>query len=237
MDSQLGISRTARLAGLFWLLVALSGGFMIGYVRSSLVVTGDAALTAANIINNEALFRAGNAAMLFNMLFLLALGMTVFRMFRPVSRSWTNFLIAGMLLNIAALGLSMINNSAAVYTLTRPEYVAAFSTEQVNQTAMMFLRLASSSLGLAEVFMGVFLTCFGALVIRTRYIPRVFGALIIAGAFAFLANTLNKIIAPQFFPVQFTQAAMFVNAAAIIPTILWLIVMGAKEKELVTSDK
>lgn len=228
MENENTLKRTARIAGIFWLLVALSGGFTIGYVRSGLVVPGDAALTAANIVNNETLFRAGNAVMLINMLFLLALGLTVFKMFRTFSRAWTNFLIAGMLLNIAALGVSMINNSAAVYTLTRPEFVAAFSTEQVNQFAMMFLRLASSSLGVAEVFMGVFLTCFGVLIIRTRCIPRVLGALMIAGALAFLFNTLNKIVAPQFFPAQFTQAAMFTNAAAIIPTILWLIVMGAK---------
>jgi hypothetical protein len=51
--------RTARLAGVLYLIVIICAGFSEGYVRSSLVVPGNAALTASNIASSEWLYRLG----------------------------------------------------------------------------------------------------------------------------------------------------------------------------------
>jgi hypothetical protein len=50
--------RTAR-AGFLYLIVIIYAGFSEGYVRSSLVVPGNAALTASNIASSEWLYRLG----------------------------------------------------------------------------------------------------------------------------------------------------------------------------------
>ena len=52
----------ARLAGFLYLLIAICSGFSFGYVRTTLIVPGDATATVSNIIAAQGLFRLGIAA-------------------------------------------------------------------------------------------------------------------------------------------------------------------------------
>src|SRR6266700_7119848 len=69
---------TARLAGLLWFLSAVTGGLGLFYVRSSVIVVGDAAATAANIVASESLYRAAIVSSLFSQIFLFFFGLTLF---------------------------------------------------------------------------------------------------------------------------------------------------------------
>src|SRR6478672_7291307 len=64
MDSLLDIAprQLARMAGALYLINIVGGAFAIGFVRSALVVTGDAAATAHNIQMHEVLYRLGLVA-------------------------------------------------------------------------------------------------------------------------------------------------------------------------------
>ena len=63
--------RLARLAGLFYLLVAVFGGFAEGYLDPSMYVAGDAAATAGNLVAHAGLVRLGVVAHLVNAVFLI----------------------------------------------------------------------------------------------------------------------------------------------------------------------
>lgn len=81
------LKKTARLAGLLYLLQALATGFSLGYVRSTLIVAGDAAATANSIIANESLFRLAIVSNLFAQIFFLFFGLTLFRLFKEVNKT------------------------------------------------------------------------------------------------------------------------------------------------------
>src|SRR5437763_16140637 len=51
--------RLARVAGVLYLLVGITGGFAEGFVEPKMYVAGDAAATAANIVANAPLVRLG----------------------------------------------------------------------------------------------------------------------------------------------------------------------------------
>ena len=50
--------KTARLARLLWFLSTVTGSFGLLYMRSNLIVPGDAAETAGNLMASEFLVRA-----------------------------------------------------------------------------------------------------------------------------------------------------------------------------------
>ena len=56
------LSSKIRITGLMYLIVIVCAGFAQGYVRANLVVPGDAAATAANILEYTPLFRLGLVA-------------------------------------------------------------------------------------------------------------------------------------------------------------------------------
>ena len=97
--------------------------------------------------------------------------------------------------------------------------------------AMTFLRMNNYGIGLMEIFTALYLFSFGLLIIKSRYIPRILGILLMIGACAFPINTFTKILMPQFYPLLMTQITMLLNAFGPPATILWLLIKGAKTQQ------
>lgn len=234
MREEMNFKKTARLAGLFWLLVAITAGFSLGYVRPRMIVTGDAAATANNIMANESLFRVAIASYIFSQIFSLFFGLTVFRLFRGVNKTWTNVALSSMLVSVAVAVINTVNNIAALLVLSKADYLNAFGQEQLNAMTMVFLRLNNAGLGFSELFFGLYLVSFALLIIRSEFIPKIFGILLIIGGLAFAVNTFTKLLLPQFYPATFTQLTMFANAIGGIPIIFWLLIKGVKEEQQIS---
>jgi hypothetical protein len=76
----------ARIAGVFYLLTFVTGGLAV-FARGGLVVNGDAAATATNILAHESLFRLGFAADLLVVACYIAVTALFYDLFKPVTRS------------------------------------------------------------------------------------------------------------------------------------------------------
>jgi hypothetical protein len=223
------LKKTARLAGLLNLLVAATTGFSVVYVRSTLVVAGDAAATANNIMANELLFRMAIVSNLCAQIFLLFFGLTIFRLFKGVNKTLVMVFLTSILMSVAIAVVNALNNIAALVVLSKPDYLKVFGQEQLNGIMMLFLRLTGYGQGLLELFWTLYLFSFGLLIIKSKYMPKILGILLMIGSLGFTINTFTKILIPQFYSTTFTQLAMFGGALGGIPIILWLLIKGAKE--------
>src|SRR5215471_17362172 len=77
----------ARLAGLLYLIVIVSGGWAQLFVRAQLIVRDDAQATAANILAQLPLFRAGLAADLLAASAYIGVVALLYGLLKPVNRS------------------------------------------------------------------------------------------------------------------------------------------------------
>ena len=140
MDDMNSSKNTARLAGLLWLLSFAATGFSLGYVRTKLIVLGDAALTASNIMANESLFRAAIVSNLFSHIFLLFLGLTLYHLFRNVHKLLTTVLLTSLVISVAIAVVNILGQLGALAVLSQADYLKAFTAEQLQAIAMIFLR-------------------------------------------------------------------------------------------------
>ena len=76
----------ARIGGVLYLIIIVIGLFGEAFVRDRLIVSGDAAATAANIMSHESLWRFHIAAELFLLICAVALLLILFVLLKPVSR-------------------------------------------------------------------------------------------------------------------------------------------------------
>src|SRR4029077_6293749 len=79
--------RLARIAGFLYLLNAIASGFAFAYVLGKVFVSGNAAATAANVVSNPGLVRAGAVADLFNGTEWAVLAMAVYLLLRHVQKN------------------------------------------------------------------------------------------------------------------------------------------------------
>jgi hypothetical protein len=222
-------SKSARLAGLLWFLAAVTGGFGLFYIRSYVIVPGDAAATVAHIRASEFLYRAAIVGTLLSQMFMFFFGLTLFRLFKEVHKVLASVLLISIMMTVGIAVVNTLNHFGALLVLSQADYLKAFTPEQLNAMAMNFIRLANGSgQGLLEIFWTPLYFSFGLLVIKSRFAPRILGFLLMVMSVGYAVNILDKFLVPQFHPVAFTRLAMTLGALGGIPSILWLLIMGVK---------
>lgn len=233
MDEKVCSLKTrARIVFLFWALYAAPAIYSLQYVRPKLIIFRDAVATVNNIMTNEFLFRTGIGSHLIAQVFLLFFGMAVYRLFKGVNKTWSNIFWTSILMTVAITVVNMLNYVAPLVLLSNADYLKIFQQEQLHALVMVFLRLSNYGQAFFEIFWGLYLFAFGLLIIKSRYIPEIFGIMMIVGSIGFPINTFTKLLVPEFYPAIFTQITMLFSGLGVVPTLFWLLIMGVREHQL-----
>lgn len=213
--------KTARTAGVLYLILALCGGFAEFFVRKGLIVAGDAAATVSNILASQPLFRFGIVAELTGQVAFVLLVLALYRLLKPVNRNHSVVMVAFVVVAATITTLNMLNQFAALYVLSGADYLSVFDAGQLQALSMMFLDLHHAGYIIAQVFFGLWLLPLGYLIYRSGFIPKLIGVLLIIACFGYLADVAIFFMAPgsNFELSMFT----FVGELALM---LWLLVRG-----------
>jgi hypothetical protein len=190
--------KTARIAGLLYLIIIVAGISAEFFVRQSLIVTTDPAATAANVSGAESLFRMGIAGDLVMIIADIGLALAFFVLLRPVSTAIALLAAFFRLVQASVLGLNLLNLFIALQYLTGAAYLSAFTVEQQNAQGLLFLRAHSMGYTLAMIFFGVQCLVLGYLVYRSGYFPKVLGALMLIAGTGYLTDSFASILLPNY---------------------------------------
>jgi hypothetical protein len=218
--------KAARAAGAIYLLEVLVGPFSLIYVPTVLIVSGNAAATAANILSHETMFRFAILADLFGGVVSIFLMLALYRLFKDVDHPLAALMvILGGVVVAPIFFLNALNWIAALTLVHGGSYLTAFTTAQQQALAMLFLHLHSEGNVVNEVFWGLWLFPFGLLVMKSGFIPKFLGYWLLLDGFAYLVLNVVDILAPQFSDTAFlyAQPALFAELAIL----LFLLIRGA----------
>jgi hypothetical protein len=214
----------ARMAGVFQLLEALTATFGQVIVLDRLVVSGNAASTAANIVGHERLFWLGFASSLIGVAFHIAWALLFYELFKPVNRSLSLLAAFVILVGCAIQALTILFYVAPLLVFEGGTSLSAFTAEQLQALALMFLKLNAQAFDIYLVFFGFWCLLIGYLIFRSIFLPRILGVLLAISGFGwviFLSPPLGRHLFP------FIAAA---SAIGEIPLELWLIAMGVNSE-------
>jgi Domain of unknown function (DUF4386) len=144
----------ARTGGALYLIIIALGIFGEAFVRNRIVVSGDAAATAANLTSMESLWRFGIASEFLALICTIALAMIYFFLLRPVSKELNLLSTFFRLVSIAVQAVAVLNLAAALFPLGNAASLKAFTPEQLYALASLATKSHSYGYSLALLFIG-----------------------------------------------------------------------------------
>ena len=217
----------ARRAGVLYLIACLPAPFALVYVPARLFVAGDPTATADRIRASAGLLRLAIAAEFVNCLMLIFAAFALYRLFRDVDRRLAVATAVLMWIAVPIQLLNLANDGAALMLTSSATYQSAFTKQQVDALAYLFLRVHALGLQIAQVFWGLWLFPWGLAAMRSRFIPRWIGAAIIVAGTGYVMNSAVAIFIPQL-AATVTPIGMAM-AAGELAMVNWLLFWGARE--------
>jgi hypothetical protein len=185
-----GLIRTARMTGLLYLGLAVTGALGFLLIRPQLFAADDPGATLANLVEHESLARAGVAVELLIVVTQALAAAWFYRLFRtadPIAAS-----------GIAAFGL--INAVAILVSAALLATAGELALDPVGDAAatVQLLYLISGNLwGVGALFFGLWLIPMGWCVLRSGWMPRALGWILVGGGIGYLLSAFLRYLAPD----------------------------------------
>jgi hypothetical protein len=221
--------KTARMAGFLYLMFLVTLVFAEDAVRSKLIVFGDGAATANNIMASEGLFRIGFMSDLLSAVFFLLSAWALYVLLKPVDKNLALLFVLLILGGVAIQCINMLNQFAALLLLSGADYLKVFQADQLQALAMLFLNLYKNGFIIAQVFYGAWLFPLGYLVFKSGFLPRILGILLMIDCFGILIRFFQFFLFPDYEVI--TYPGLLVSLIAEFSLALWLLIMGAKDQK------
>lgn len=222
------LKKQSRIAALLYFINCLPAPFALLYVPNLLIVRGDAAATASNVRDSEALLRLGMGVELFSATVAIFAVLGFYRLFKTATPKHAMAMMILFLVSVPISYLNVLNDLAASTFARGPAFLsAAFDKAQLDAFVLFFFRLHNQGVILAQIFWGLWLLPFGIAVMRSGFIPRFVGiAAIIAGC-GYVINSFVSLFLPAS-AQSLSQLAMILGVGEF--AILWLLIWGAKNQ-------
>jgi hypothetical protein len=218
--------KAARVAGAIYLSMVFTAPFSLIYVPSKLIVRGNAAATADNIMAHETMFRLAIFGDLIGQVIFICLAIALYRLLSSVNKTWAALMVAFVLVSAAVGFLNTLNNIAAVILFHGGEFLTVFDKPQRDALGMLFIRLHTQGIFIDEIFWGLWLFPFGLLVFRSGFMPRFIGVWLMINCFGYVALSVIALFFPAYYQAAFRYSQPVLFGELVV--MLWLLIKGAK---------
>jgi len=224
----LTLSRYARVAGVAMLLSIVFGALGEMVLPDQIVVTRDAAATAANILGHPTLFRLTFGAYLVEGICDVALCVLFYVLLEPVDRRLALLSAFFGLASMLTYAVSESSFFASSLVLGDAPGMTAFTAEQRSAIVYLAIRISGTIAWLFLCLYGIASMIRGYLIARSRYLPRVLGILFIIGGAGFFLRSATYLLAPRLS----SPLLLLPMALAGIPMMVWLLFKGIDTSRL-----
>jgi hypothetical protein len=218
--------KTARIAGILYIVMDLFMIFSGMIVDPKFYVPGDAVSTSSNILAFPQLFRLGFVSNIVGFTIFLFLVLALYDLFKSVDKGQARLMVVLVVSSVPIAILNMLNQFAPTLLLGGTGYLSAFKPAQLQSLAMFFYEMYMDGVQIGEVFWGLWLIPLGVLAYKSKFVPKILGISLFVGCLGHL--------------ISFTATFLFAEYSAILipisqtvmvgelPIFLWLLIKGVR---------
>jgi len=216
--------KTARMAGFLYFIYIVVSIFADVIGRSKLIVLGDAATTAKNIMASAWQFRIGFMGDLLSAVLFLLTAWALYVLLKPVNK---NLALLFLLLNLGGVAIQCFSDLflfASQLLLSGADYLQVFQADQLQALAMLFLYLYKNGFMIAQIFYGAWLFPLGYLVFKSGFLPKILGIVLMVHCVGWLMTFLQFFLFPGLDVITYLTYPL--GFIAELSLTLWLLIKG-----------
>ncbi len=223
------ILRQSKVAGFWYLLLAILSPLNLVFIPGKMISAGNAAATAAAIAGSERLFRLGLVTGIAGQLAFLIAALAFYELFKTTDKRQARVLLGVVVASVPVAVFNALNQIAVLLLLGGADYLRVFTQPQLEALALFFLELQNYGDTVAGFFWVLWLLPLGILVLKSGFFPKVFGVLLLFGFGGYTVESATTLLFPEFV----APLAPFILTAQMIselPFLLWLLIRGARPR-------
>jgi len=217
------VNKIARTAGLFYLLYIITS--VIANLFGKFVFV-EPPVTVEHIMTHALQFRIGFVINLFSVTFFVGAAWALYVLLKPVNK---DLALLFLLFNVAGFAVWLFSSLClfgSLVILNGTETIKAFQPDQVQALAVFFVNLYKSGVFIAQVPYGVWLFPLGYLVLRSGFLPKVLGMLLIADGICQFIYVCQRLIFPDLGVIAYP--CLVISFIAEVSLALWLSIKSVK---------
>jgi len=224
----------ARITGLLWLTVILTGVVSMFVLQLPALIPGDAAATAKAVLAAASVYHTSLIVDLVSTASYTGVTVFLFLLLRP-----TNAPVAALAAAFGLIGLiiglmNLVVHQGPLALMTNAAQLGVFSLAQLQTLSIALMKIENLAFAIAMLFFGLQCFCNGTVLLKSAYFPRFLGALLMLTGIAYVANFFVNLLVPEFgrafFPV--VGVAGFGGEGAMT---LWLLLVGLNREKWQTA--
>jgi hypothetical protein len=219
----------ARLAGILYLLLVISGFIYLVYIPLELIDMQNAAKTLENIQSSELLFRLGIATAICSSLIFMILPLALYNLLKEVNKTSAIFMVLFALISIPISFVNILNKFSVLTLINKPEYTQKLGQTELQTQVMLLLENYNNGVQLSQIFWGLWLLPFGYLVYKSGFLPKILGMFLMAGCFGYLITFFGSFLYSSFNNTILSDIVGFPAPIGEIGICLWLLIMGTNK--------
>lgn len=180
----------SKLAGLLYLVIAVVGGFSIGYAPSVLVSEGDAAGTFQNLTEHYGLFQLAIVGDITVLVLEVLLTVLLFRLFKNFSLVGSTVASYTRMAMAIVMGMNLVNYMVIAIIASKPEYLQSFSQEQLASLSLLFFKVHKFGELAWQLFFAIHLAALSYVLLSWKKASKWMGFLLLAGSLGYAGDSL-----------------------------------------------
>ncbi|WP_375559226.1 DUF4386 domain-containing protein [Bernardetia sp. OM2101] len=224
----------SKLAGLLYLIIAIIGGFSIGYMPSEIIVEGNSALTFQNLLSHQELFRWGIAGDIAVMVLEILLTVMLYHLFKSFSATGMIIATYSRLAMAIVMGVNLINYMIPAIIMNQPEYLNSFSSAELESLTLLFFKAHRYGELAWQIFFSIHLFMLGYVIRKSDKTPKWLDIIMLIGSIGYAGDSFTQLTL-----MKVELLSVFFSSLLILAVIaefwfaFWLLIKGISKEDTV----
>ena len=235
MNELIENKKIARIAGLWYLVLAIGAGYSWMYITKTFVIES-AELTVGNILKTESQYVASIILSIVGQIAFVFLALTLYRLFKTVNQIQARLMLTLVFISVSIMFVNIIFQTSSLVILSRTKYLTAFTASQLSDLATMFLHINIIGVYVVDIFWGLWLFPLAYLTYKSDLFPKIIAIVLVISGIGYIIDSLSFLISQDIHNMLRNYLSI-PEAIGEMTMLLWLLIKGVSnpKKEITTT--